>query len=400
MNFSKVQSSHKDTNTLLTMEESESAAFRDRIAELYVKCRCEDHEAYAELESLAASSSSHPSPEDTLVVKGYLGDLLLISKSRMIPYNESRGKALLSGFFDLDRSTLKCKHLQHLLAVYLHDCCTGMKEEAIELFWKAADQGHPHALSTLGFFCEHGEGVRKDFKKALSLYEAAAKIGSPVAQFNIGSSYQNGSCCEENLALAFEWYKKAASQGLAEAHWQVGVFYRFGRGTKENFPEAVKHFTHAANSGHPRALYRLAWCYQNGRGVSQDSALAVRLQLSAAELGDVDAAEFMGQAYESGLWGVKISIIEAMRNYRRAIKSNKKNRVGHDVSLSVLKVTTLSERYKAEVRVFVVSFYDLLLSTQCCSFLITLHCVLCSYGTIERTFCCFCGDASSYIALV
>ena len=221
----------KKKSSIQLMEESESAAFRDRIAELYVKCRCGNKEAYAELESLAASSSSHLSPEDTLVVKGYLGDLLLISKSQLIPYNESRGKALLSELSVLEGDTLTCKHLYHLLGVYHHDVCN-MMAESIALFQKAADQGHLMSISSLGFFNDYGIGVRANCKKAFSFYMSAAEKGYPIAQCNVGKCYDSGYGCDEDAIQAAMWFQRAAEHGYVDALFNLGVFYQTGRGVR------------------------------------------------------------------------------------------------------------------------------------------------------------------------
>ena len=137
---------------------TETAAYRDRAADLYVKCRCDDIEAFALLKNLALSSS-HPSFEDELVFKGYLGDALLSCQTCLIPFDESRGKELLSLLLELNKSELVCSHLRYLLAVYHHHC-TGNMDEEVELFQLAANDNMIATL-VLGYCYDTGHGVRK-----------------------------------------------------------------------------------------------------------------------------------------------------------------------------------------------------------------------------------------------
>jgi TPR repeat protein len=322
----------------------ESAAYRDRIAQLYLKSRCGKKEAYFELEGLACSTL-HPSPEDGLVAKGYLGDLLLICKSQLIPRNERRAKLLLSELLDIDRGTLTCRHLQHLLGVYYLDCCDGKESESVELFQQAADQGLAMSISTLGFCYDKGIGVRLNIKKAFSMYTLAAKKEYSVAQLNLAKCYDVGEGCEKDTAQAMEWFKKAADQGLATAVYSLGILYQYGSGDEANDTEAIRYFELAAEQGYAAAQYALAWYYYHGSGVAKDDNKAVQLCVLSAKQGDANAAQFLGQAHEFG-WGVDVNFVEAMRYYRQAISIGGST---HDTSTSAAQVLALAEAYKEAV---------------------------------------------------
>lgn len=326
---------------LLSMEES--AAYRDRVSHLYLKSRCGNKEAYNELESLA-SPTFHQSREDALVAKGYLGDLLLICNSQLIPRDERRGKELLSELSHLDRGDLTCYHLQHLLGIYYQDCCSGMETESVELFQQAADQGHAMSISTLGYFYDYGTGVRKNKKTAFSLYATAANKGYPVAQCNVGKCYDSGQGCEEDSILAGEWFQKAAEQGYVDALFNMGIFHQIGRGCEVNYVKAVQYFELAALQGDSSAQYNLAWCYHNGKGLSRDDGKAVEWCLLAARQGDCMAAMFLGIAYESG-WSVEVNVVEAMRYFRQA-------EAGKDeqcVAYAAKQILELTDAYKEAV---------------------------------------------------
>lgn len=320
-----------------------SNSYRDRILELYKKSRCGNKEAYHELEGLV-SSTLHPSPEDELVAKGYLGDLLLICKSTLIPRNERRAKLLLSQLSHIDGGTLTCHHLQLLLAVYYEDCCIGMHTEAMELFQQSADQGHDIAMSTMAYFYDYGKGVRKDTKKAFGMYATSASRGYAVAQCNLGKCYDSGNGCEKSVSLAVEWYEKAANQGFGDALYNMGVFHQSGRVSGEaNYEKSVYYFKLAAEQGDAAAQYNLAWCYHHGRGVGEDAQLAVHWCLLSAGSGDAMAAQFLGIAHEHG-WGVEIDIVEAMRYYRQAVRDAEKQ-----LEYAAQRVDALAADYKEAV---------------------------------------------------
>jgi len=322
----------------------ESSSYRDRVCELYKKCRCGNSEAYRELERLA-KYSCHPSHEDGLVVNGYIGDLLLVCQSKQIPQDERRGKELLSGLGSLDPGSVTCPHLQHLLAVYYHDCCDDKEAETIELFRLASEQGHAMSTSTLGFFYDYGDGivVRKDSKKSFSLYMQAALAGYPVAECNVGKCYDSGHGVEEDAASALEWFLKAAEQGYVDALYNVGIFYRIGRGTDKIYKSAAaKYFRLASEQGDASAQYNYGWCFHTGFGVEADSKEAFKWMAAAAEQRDAMACQFLGMAYENG-WGVQVNIVESVRYYRKAVD------IDPTLHFATTQLVLLAEAYKEEV---------------------------------------------------
>ena len=335
-------------------DKEDSSVFRDNIAELFMKCRCDDEVAYTELKQLV-SSCHLLSEDDALVAKGYLGDLLLSARSALVPYNEKRGKSLLSELSVLDMNDVTCHHLQRLLGIYLFYCCPDMKVEAFELCKRSAEQDSSLATLALGYFCEMGVGVREDKKKAFSCYQVSASKGYPVAQCNLGYCLEDGIGCDKNHVLAAQWYKKAAENGFARGHCFIGQCYRRGLGVIKNYPEALYHLTAATEKGFAEAYYRLGWCYKLGQGVSIDNPKCMQLIKRALELGFYPAAKFLAHEYEYGSCGVEIDVVEAVRYYRMAVKFGEE-----DAPHSRKRILILSDRYKAAVSSFilvVIKFY-------------------------------------------
>ena len=328
----------------------ESVTFRDFCFKLFVRCRCGDKEAYNIIENLVACASDF-SPEDSAVVKGYLGDLLLMCQTQLIPRNEKRAKELLSHISEYACSNLTCKHVQYLLGVFYLDCCSGMDTEAFKVIRQAANQGHCASLTATGYMYGRGMGTRINPEKACDYYGLAAAQGYPVAQRNMAIRYSCGSGCEKNDALAVEFYKKAADQGFSDAQLDLGVCYCFAWGVDENFVEAARYFKLAAEQGLAEAQFRLGMCYHYGRGVEKDLMEALRLCMLAERQKNASAAQYVGQAYDFG-WGVEKNVVEAMRYYRKAV-TYRDLKEDHERSLnySADKVKSLYVLYRKAVSI-------------------------------------------------
>ena len=345
-------------------KEGESAPYRNNLLKLHIRSRCEDKVAYDELERLAeAPSSSHPTPEDALVARGYLGLLVTLSDfNTVINFNEKRGHSLLSELSVLDQHSLTCSHLQLLLGVYYDDCCDGKEKEAIELYQKSANNDHVLSMLRLGYCFNFGNFLRQNYDKSFSLFMKAAEMEYPLAQFNLGIYYTKGRGCEKNLDAAFKWYRRAADHGYTEAAFVVGTLYYLGRGVSQDFEIAVQHFKLAADKGFCWAQHRLGLCYRSGEGVPKDWQQAARLMMSAVQGGIPHAADYLGNAYEYGE-GVDVNIVEAMRYYRKAVALNESRGSDeqYDMSKSSTSILMLSGRYKSAVRYQL--FCHMLLST-------------------------------------
>lgn len=86
----------------------------------------------------------------------------------------------------------------------------GSKQQAIDLFRRAAAQKSPGATASLGVMYATGRGVTRDYETAMRYYQAAARIGSAHGIEGIGVLYANGQGVERNM-------------GEALAHWLVAA---------------------------------------------------------------------------------------------------------------------------------------------------------------------------------
>ena len=89
----------------------------------------------------------------------------------------------------------------------------GKNKKAFELFLMAAEQREQLAYNMVGYFYDHGIGIRKDQAKAIYWYRRAARIDDAVAFYNLGLCYLGA----KNRARAKFWLGKAAANGDEEA---------------------------------------------------------------------------------------------------------------------------------------------------------------------------------------
>ena len=65
--------------------------------------------------------------------------------------------------------------------------------EALQWYRRAADQGDPDAINSIGFYYQHGlGGLPQDYAKARALFEQAAAKDWPPAINNLGLLYEKG----------------------------------------------------------------------------------------------------------------------------------------------------------------------------------------------------------------
>jgi len=168
--------------------------------------------------------------------------------------------------------------------------------KAVELFDKAAAQGHARAMYNLGICYYDGHGVDVDLKTAAEWYEKAAALGHVKAQFNIGICYLHGRGVKTDEAKAVEWFQKSADQGDIPAICNLGNCYYHGVGVANDDVKAVYYFLKAAEKGDSFAMYNLANACIFGRGVQQDAAQAAEWLEKSAALGNPEAQKMLDEA--------------------------------------------------------------------------------------------------------
>jgi TPR repeat protein len=95
--------------------------------------------------------------------------------------------------------------------------------EAVEWYFKAADQNHRMAQFNLGQMFANAQGVEHNDSTARMWIERAANGGDAGAQFNLGERCDHGSHqtddakASESRIECFKWFALAADQGYRNA---------------------------------------------------------------------------------------------------------------------------------------------------------------------------------------
>jgi TPR repeat protein len=89
---------------------------------------------------------------------------------------------------------------------------------AFELFSVAAKSGDASSQNSLGYFYDHGIGVKKSHKNALLWYRRSARQGDVCAISNIAISFRDTG----DLKKARAWFRKALVLGDMDAALELG----------------------------------------------------------------------------------------------------------------------------------------------------------------------------------
>jgi len=126
-------------------------------------------------------------------------------------------------------------------------------EKAIQWLNFGAKHNYPGALADLGYFHEHGIGMKKDLVQAQAYYNKAILAGSDTALSNLGYMYMVGSGVEQDYNKASELFNKAVKQGNAGAMINLAIMKFQGLGCDANPKEAYKLLKNASDLGYKQA---------------------------------------------------------------------------------------------------------------------------------------------------
>lgn len=160
----------------------------------------------------------------------------------------------------------------------------------VEHLKQAAEAGLPTALYLLGTFTEQGS----DEPAAVELYRRAAEQGHGTAQYRLGRALLDGRGVAQNRTEGESWLRQAALGGDAEAAAVLGELHARAGDRPPNYIEAAQWFRRAAEAGHAGAARALGSLHLTGAGVPQDESEAVRWFRTAAEAGDAAARVELG----------------------------------------------------------------------------------------------------------
>lgn len=138
------------------------------------------------------------------------------------------------------------------------DCCRqGKARLAVDMFGRAAEQGHAEAMCRLALCYMDGAGVEQNAGRAAELLQQAVSGGYAPAECLLADCYMLGDGVPRNEAQAAHLYRRGASRGEPEAQYKWGLCLLLGMGMPPNRRRALSWLRKAAESGHMEACRRL-----------------------------------------------------------------------------------------------------------------------------------------------
>ncbi len=107
---------------------------------------------------------------------------------------------------------------------------------------RAAEKGHPEAMTGLGLLCREGRVVGRDVKASVAWFEKSASHGNAFGQFNLARALQTGTGAAKDEARAAALLEKAAAGEGLEAFEANGLAPWQGKGVKEGPAAAFRQF--------------------------------------------------------------------------------------------------------------------------------------------------------------
>lgn len=155
---------------------------------------------------------------------------------------------------------------------------TGREDEALAREWytKAAEQGLAEAQLMLGEMTLGQDPETKQVEEAAKWFTMAAEQGNIKAQRLLGQLYK----FQPKAPLSAEtmrWLTLAAEDGDVISQMELGELYLGQGDVPQDYAQSLKWFTAAAEQGEARALWELAKMYFSGQGVEADKVTALVL---------------------------------------------------------------------------------------------------------------------------
>jgi len=130
--------------------------------------------------------------------------------------------------------------------------------EVIDLVQDLIKRGIPAGYYGMGWYLEHGYGVKADQELAFKYYRKSADLGSPQGQYLVGDRLtdqrKNGT---EIANIGLDMYRCAADQSHAKAANSLGIRFQ----ATNQFAEALKYFQIGASAGKDTSADRLSTAF-------------------------------------------------------------------------------------------------------------------------------------------
>lgn len=157
----------------------------------------------------------------------------------------------------------------------------GNFQEAVELYKKAAEQGHYHACRSLGDIYYYGHGVPKNEEEGLEWYSKCADHSSAKELRMLAYSYKELGYTTK----AIKYYQMSAEKGELMSYWYLGnILDKEGR-----INEAFQWYLKGAELNEPYCQDSLGKLYFLGLGVAENNAESIKWLKKSVDNGNENA---------------------------------------------------------------------------------------------------------------
>ncbi len=185
-------------------------------------------------------------------------------------------------------------------------------EMARDLFKIGAEYGHPiHQFIYAGELEEAGRG-----EEALQWYQKAAEGGHPGALTDVGRCYYEGIGVSKDEAYAVRCFEQELPAGNVRTYNFLGKAFYYGKGVPKDYTNAFKLLSYAYDNGSRWGVYYLGKCAFQGWGTPRDYDKA-RMYLEQVDWENNDVYYMLGFIYGRGL-GVAEDIPKAVAYLQKA----------------------------------------------------------------------------------
>jgi hypothetical protein len=135
-------------------------------------------------------------------------------------------------------------------------------ENAKNIIWPLAQQGHPRAQFFVALMTERGDGFQQNHQEAVRWYTHSSLGGFTDSMYNLALKYYKGEGVPQNLEHSASLFLLNALHGDSDGMWATGVCFQDGDGRQVDLIEAATWFIMSAHLGNQEAQTALSTLQQ------------------------------------------------------------------------------------------------------------------------------------------
>lgn len=208
--------------------------------------------------------------------ESYLDNETLYEKAQKLNWAGKKNEAIHLLTIGASRGSADCQYL--LGNIY---CDTDHEDfldipKAIRFYEQAIAHDHAQAWTNLGFIYATGLGLPLDIPKALEAYQKAAALGEPQAMSNLGNWYYEGEYLEQDFMQALHYFKQAEKEGINNDAQVAEIYYQ-----QKDYANLLRYLKKDKDRQYAAIYYGIL--YEEGWGVKQSMVKALRYYEQANE---------------------------------------------------------------------------------------------------------------------